>query len=78
METAEGITFRNLVRQCCEARSLGAPLRAAEVGPETWKVILKAANVYDTKPVIEGWMLGMHVRPADVPEGKLWPLESAK
>ena len=66
------ITFAGLYRQIGEMRSNGIDIKDAEVGPETWKVILKAANA-DPKNVIEGWFAGIHVVSGRVPEGKIWP-----
>ena len=71
MTTTE-ISFAGLYRQVRELRFMelettGRTAIEAEVGPETWKVILKAANC-EEKTVKEGWFAGVHVMVGKVPE----------
>jgi hypothetical protein len=75
MSTVE-ISFAQIYRQVGELRSTGRTFTEAEVGPLTWEAILLAAR--SPKWGQEGWVMGVHVFVGNVPEGKLWPLESVK
>ena len=72
------MTISDLARQRHEMQTNGIDIHAIEVGPETWKMILNQVGVGKPEEVTEGWLFGMHVRPANVPEGKLWPLEGVR
>lgn len=78
------VSFAALVRQFNEMQKRGTPPVAAEVGPETWKFMLDTAEAGTGRAwppglkesAKEGHFMGISVRPGDVPEGKLWPLET--
>lgn len=66
------ITFSKLYRQLGGLRGTGRIITEGEVGPETWKVILRSASC-EEKTMKEGWFAGVHIVPANVPEGMIWP-----
>ena len=63
-----------------EAEQIGVTFSAAEVGPQTWKALIamvpKAWLGQPPKVFDRVQFMGIHIRPADVPEGKLWPLDA--
>lgn len=70
------ISLTSLLQQCGTLRSRGITLKAAEVGRMTWRLILDCGGAPpDTEEVK---FMGMAVRPADVPEGQIWPLENVR
>ena len=73
------ITLASLVRQRAEMRAITIRPIPVEVGPKTWAFLLDISHVPIEERVgtKEGYFMGMAVRPADVPEGKLWPVENA-
>jgi hypothetical protein len=78
--------FAVLYRQIIEARFKGIPIIAAEVGPATWDTLLDICEAGTGRKWPEGYretlkagqFFGVPIRPnADVPEGRIWPLESS-
>lgn len=80
------IKLSNLIRQRYEMKAIGVTTSAFEVGPVTWKFLLDEAErgtgekwPEDYKRAeTEGFFMGISVRCGNVPEGKLWPLETPK
>jgi hypothetical protein len=76
------VTLSELIRQRAEMNIVPP---AVEVGRETWEFILDVVEsgsrekwpIGYREMIEEGNFMGIKIRPADVPEGKLWPLESA-
>ena len=75
------ISFSSLYKQAMEMRKHGNTVKDVEVGPETWKFMLDTCEAGTGKKwpsgrrekIKEGWFAGIHVTPANVPEGKIWP-----
>ena len=74
-----------LVEQVYEWQSKGIKIEAAEVGPKTWLELIHIAEKQTgktwppefKKECKHGEFMGIPIRPNDeVPEGKLYPLES--
>lgn len=74
-----------LVAQVYDAESRGVKIQAAEVGPRTWIELMyifeqstgKTWPPEFKKKCKQGSFMGIPIRPNDeVPEGKLYPLES--
>jgi hypothetical protein len=80
------MTFSDLVRQVYESKSRGVDLAAGEVGPKTWMFLLDTTEAGTGKKWPEGFkesakegnFMGISIRPANVPEGKVWPLEGVR
>jgi hypothetical protein len=75
----------DLVAQVYDAHNNGIRIEAAEVGPKTWIELLYIAEMSTgkqwppefKKECKQGSFMGIPIRPNDdVPEGKLYPLES--